>query len=310
MPASPMRHSPHRSQPTPMQGPAGAAWGNTNRPSSARSLGAGDFSDRISQGSSASVSGQGHAGLPHGLLQPGMNSVQPSAWVGGAFAPHSTDPQLGLALPDQLVPQRDPVVSPGYMHRSAPARPFQPGPGFNPAAPLLSYVQQETRDHAPRPQVLIPAAGLGPAAASANMPSADDIFLNDILAGQEEDNKPVGIYAAPAAAAPAAAALWPALDAVPLPGGPPHLASVHPLGVSFLSTPPCPHVVPVCCDSEVLNQFCCHNNGRCVGHLKKVVLLEIWVVQKLFCTNNCLAARAQGITILLVMGASLEPHAV
>lgn len=153
-----------------------------------------------------------------------MNSVQPLAWAGGAFAPHSTDSQLGLALPDQLVPQRDPVVSPGFMHRSAPARPFQPGSGFNPAAPLLSYVQQETRDCTPRLQASTPAAGLGPAATSANMPTADDIFLNDILAGQEEDNKPVGIYAAPAAAAPAAAVPWPALDAVPLPGGPPHLA--------------------------------------------------------------------------------------
>lgn len=251
--SSPSRHSPHRSQPTPMQGPAGAAWGNANRPSSARSVGAGDFPDRISQGSGSSVSGQGHAALPHGLLQPGMNGVQSSAWAGSAFAPHSIDPQFGLTLPDQLAPMNDPVISPGFMHRSAPARPLQPQLAFNPAAPLQSYVEQETCDRAPRPQALAPTAGLGPAAAtSANMPSeADAIFLNDVFAGQEEDNKPVGIYAAPAGNATAATTLWPALDALPAPGGL-HPALVHPFEVSLLSKPPCrpfcqPVVISISC---------------------------------------------------------------
>lgn len=223
--ASPRRHSPHRSQPAPTHA---TAWGSTNRPSSARSFGPGDFPDRTSQGSGASVSGQGHAALPHGLVQPGMNGLQASAWAGGAFAPHSLDPQLALTLPDQLAPQHDPIVSPGFTHRSAPARSFQPQQSaFNPAAPLQSYVAQEAHAHVPWPQAPTLAAGLRPAAAiAAAMPSDDDIFLNELLAEQHEDNKPVGIYAP---AAPASAALWPALDAPPAPGRLSHLSLVNPL---------------------------------------------------------------------------------
>ena len=168
-----------------------------------------------------------------------MNGVQPSAWAGGGFAPHPTDPQLGHALPDQLVPQRDPVIDPGLVHRSAPARPY------NPAAPIRLFVEQETHDPATWPQAVTSSAGLGPA----NI--ADAMFLDDVLSGQEEDNKPVGIYAAPAGAAPAAAAPWPALDAAPTPGRLAHLASVHSLEDPFLSTPLCPNSVPTCCDSEL-----------------------------------------------------------
>ncbi|KAL3144125.1 hypothetical protein ABBQ32_003915 [Trebouxia sp. C0010 RCD-2024] len=223
MPVSPVRQSPHspvraRHSRSVVQGPAfGPAWTSSgNRPTSARSHGVSDPSDRISQGSGASVSGQGHSALPQGLLQPGMDAVEASAWSGAAFAAQSSDPQFAhQRMPDQLTSSSDPVVSPGFMHRSAPARAYQPQhpqqqqPGFNPAAPLQSFVTQESQEYGPRLQVATPAAVM--LAASAAVVSDDDMFLNDVLAQQQEDNKPVGIYSVPAAAA-----VWPELSAAPV----------------------------------------------------------------------------------------------
>ena len=213
LPASPLRHSPHGSQPNPMQAAPGvSAWGSTNRPSSARSLGPGDSSDRVSQGSGASVSGQGHSALPHGLLQPGMNGLQPSPWSGGAFGPQSADPQFdNRRLPDQLAFASDPVVGPAYMQRSGPTR---SQPGFFPAAPLAAYVHQEVQGSHPQLQISAPAPVLTTSTTAAQLD--DDDFLNDLLAQQQEDNKPVGIYSAPTGAT-----LWPDLANPPplVPGG-------------------------------------------------------------------------------------------
>ena len=109
------------------------------------------------------------------------------------------------------------------MQRSAPARPYQPQqppqqqPGFNPAAPLQSFVTQESQEYDSRPQIATPAAVM--LAASAAVVSDDDTFLNDVLAQQQEDNKPVGIYSAPATAA-----MWPELNAAPIMPGELHPA--------------------------------------------------------------------------------------
>lgn len=223
MPVSPVRQSPHspvraRHSRSVVQGPAGgSAWNSSsNRPTSARSHGVLDPSDRILQGSGASVSGQSHSALPQGLLQPGMDAVQGSAWSGAAFAAQSSDPQFAhQRMPDQLTSSSDPIVSPGFMHRSAPARAYQPQhpqqqqPVFNPAAPLQSFVTQESQEYDSRPQIATPAAVM--LAASATVVSDDDMFLNDVLAQQQEDNKPVGIYSAPVAAT-----VWPELNAAPV----------------------------------------------------------------------------------------------
>lgn len=140
-----------------------------------------------------------------------MDAVQLSAWAGGAFAPQSSDPEFAHPrLPEQLASSSDPVVTPAFV-RSAPARyqPPQQQQGFNPAAPLLSFVTQESQEYESRPQIPAPAAVI--LAASAAVVSDDDTFLNDVLAQQQEDNKPVGIYSAPATAA-----LWPELNAPPV----------------------------------------------------------------------------------------------
>ena len=229
LPASPLHQSPHRSQSHMQAAPAGAVWGN--RPSSARSLGLGDSSDRLSQSSAAVVSGQSHAALAHGMLQPGMDeALQASAWSGSNYGPQSLDTQhLGLRLPDQLASSSDPIVSPAFMHRSAPARAYQPQQlqqqqqqqqPFFPAAPLASFASQEAQGYPPQLHSQAPVALLS---ASAAVVSDDDSFLNDVLAEQEEDNRPVGIYGAPAAGA-----VWPGLgDPSMGPGMSPAAMSVY-----------------------------------------------------------------------------------
>ena len=130
---------------------------------------------------------------------------------------------MALRLPEQLASSSDPIVSPAFMHRSAPARSYPPQElqqqnMFFPAAPLASFVSQEAQGYPPQPHSQAPVALLSTSAA---IVSDDDSFLNDVLAEQEEDNRPVGIYGAPAGAA-----VWPEL------GGPPLGPGMRPAAVS------------------------------------------------------------------------------
>ncbi len=200
LPASPLQQSPHRGQGGEDPLHPGAVWGSAAdiRPSSARSLG-------LPDSSAASTSGSGQAALPSGLLQPGMEPA-PGAWSGPAFGPHSSDPQLPHRLHDQLASTSDPVISPAFAHRSAPARPsYQPQQhqqqqqqGWDPAGPLKNFVQQEQA----------PAQAFD-----------QDSFLDNLLNEQQMDNRPVtSIYPA-APVGVAGSAQWPGLGDAP-PVGP------------------------------------------------------------------------------------------
>ena len=137
-----------------------------------------------------------------------MDAVAPP-WGTAAFVSHSSHPHR---LHDQLA-SSDPIVSPGFTQRSAPARGYQPQQqGFDPAIPLRAFVQQqvqhETQLHIPPPQPTPPLPVASPAFDS-------NSFLNDLLSEQQMDNRPVeAIYAV----APAGIAQWPGLNDTSLSG--------------------------------------------------------------------------------------------
>ena len=137
-----------------------------------------------------------------------MDAVAPP-WGTAAFVSHSSHPHR---LHDQLA-SSDPIVSPGFTQRSAPARGYQPQQqGFDPAIPLRAFVQQqvqhETQLHIPPPQPSPPLPVASPAFDS-------NSFLNDLLSEQQMDNRPVeAIYAV----APAGIAQWPGLNDTSLSG--------------------------------------------------------------------------------------------
>jgi hypothetical protein len=230
--SSPPPRSPHRvGGPTDTRHP-GSAWAPQSasvRPSSARSLG-------LTDSSGASTSGRGHMGhvaVAPGMLQPGMSAPN-QGWSapGAPFGPHSSDPQIPHTYYEQLASPNDPVVSPSFAQRAAPARSH-----YDPAGPLRDFVKQEKNP---------PAMNQGPMApvVTPASPGFDsDDFLSNLLNENQLDNRPVSdIYsAAPVGDAGAGAAHWPGLADAP-PAGPgtnnSGLAPCHTLSSTQWCKPP------------------------------------------------------------------------
>jgi len=207
----------------------GSAWAPQSgsvRPSSARSL-------ALTDSSGASTSGRGHMAhmaMAPGMLQPGM-SVPNQGWSapGAPFGPHSSDPQIPHRLYEQLASPNDPVVSPGFAQRAAPARSH-----YDPAGPIRNFVNQETNAAAVMAPVVKPA--------SADFDS--EAFLSNLLNENQLDNRPVSdIYsAAPVGGSGADTAHWPGLADAP-PAGPGTNTSGHTMHVLSMVQAP----VVACC---------------------------------------------------------------
>jgi len=219
--SSPPPRSPHRvGGPTDTLHP-GSAWAPQSasvRPSSARSL-------ALTDSSGASTSGRGHMAhmaVAPGMLQPGMSAAN-QGWSAPSapFGPHSSDPQIPHRLYEQLASPNDPVVSPGFAQRAAPARSH-----YDPAGPLRNFVNQETN----APAVI--QGAMAPVVTPASAEFDSEAFLSNLLNENQLDNRPVSdIYsAAPVGGSGADTAHWPGLADAP-PAGPGTNTSGHTMHV-------------------------------------------------------------------------------